>query len=225
MSLKNKLKKYRKDIFRILLARIFWIVGIIIGFCFSLLPTKIRYFVNVGANGFYTALWKRRFKHFGCRSCLSKPVKIQYPENITIGDYTEFAKGCILECNKTCEKSEYGEIIIGNRCMFGANVHLTSANKIVVGNNLLTGRYVLITDNTHGMLTEDELAIHPAERVLLSKGAVRIGNNVWIGDKVSILADVTIGDGAIIAANAVVTHDVPSHSIVAGIPAKVIRTI
>lgn len=50
-----------------------------------------------------------------------------------------------------------------------------------------------------------------------------IGNKVWIGTNAIILKGVTIGDGAIIAAGAVVTHDVPSHTIVAGVPAKVIK--
>ena len=60
-------------------------------------------------------------------------------------------------------------------------------------------------------------------RPTTSKGRVVIGNNVWIGDKATILPGVTIGDGAIIAANAVVTKDVPQYSVVGGNPAKVIK--
>jgi maltose O-acetyltransferase len=51
---------------------------------------------------------------------------------------------------------------------------------------------------------------------------VTIGNDVWIGDRVTILPGVTIGDGCIISAGAVVTHDVPEYSIAAGVPARVI---
>lgn len=58
-----------------------------------------------------------------------------------------------------------------------------------------------------------------------SKSPVIIGNNVWIGDCAKILAGVKIGDGAIIGANAVVTHDVPEHTVVDGVPAKIIRII
>ena len=60
-------------------------------------------------------------------------------------------------------------------------------------------------------------------RPVVSKGSVIIGNNVWIGDKATILPNVTIGDGAVIAANSVVTKDVPAYSVVAGNPAKVIK--
>jgi serine O-acetyltransferase len=52
----------------------------------------------------------------------------------------------------------------------------------------------------------------------------RIGNNVFIGVGAKILGPVTVGDGAVIGANAVVTHDVPSRCLAAGIPAKVIKT-
>lgn len=63
------------------------------------------------------------------------------------------------------------------------------------------------------------------KRELEIKGPVIIGDNVWIGDKVSILSGVTIGKGSVIACNAVVTKDVPSYSVVGGVPAKVIKQI
>ena len=65
----------------------------------------------------------------------------------------------------------------------------------------------------------------PQKRPLYSKGAVFIGDNVWIGDKATILPGVKIGEGAVVAANAVVTKDVPAYSMVAGNPAKVIKQI
>ncbi|MDE7192107.1 MAG: sugar O-acetyltransferase, partial [Clostridia bacterium] len=54
---------------------------------------------------------------------------------------------------------------------------------------------------------------------------VKIGNNVWIGAHATILSGVTIGDNAIIAAGAVVTKDVPQNTVVAGVPAKIIKKI
>ena len=52
---------------------------------------------------------------------------------------------------------------------------------------------------------------------------MNIGNHVWIGENSMVLKGVTIGDGVVIAASSVVTRDIPPHSLVAGIPAKVIR--
>jgi acetyltransferase-like isoleucine patch superfamily enzyme len=96
-------------------------------------------------------------------------------------------------------------------------------NKIIIGNNLLTGKWVTITDNAHGTTDKEALLSPPIERLLSSKGPVIIGNNVWIGDKATILPGVTIGDGAIIGANAVVTKDVPPYSVVVGNPARIIK--
>lgn len=65
--------------------------------------------------------------------------------------------------------------------------------------------------------------IPPTLRLLSSVGPVTIGDNVWIGDKASIMPGVTIEKGCIVAANAVVTKDVPPYCIVGGIPAKIIK--
>ena len=115
------------------------------------------------------------------------------------------------------------EIRIGENCCFGAWNHITATNKIQIGNNLLTGKWVTITDNSHGETNFETLQMPPIMRPITSKGPVIIGNNVWIGDKVTILPGVTVGDGAIIAANAVVTKDVPAYSVAAGNPAKIIK--
>lgn len=65
----------------------------------------------------------------------------------------------------------------------------------------------------------------PSLRKVESKGEVIIGDNVWIGDKCTILQNVHIGDGVIVAANSVVTKDVPPYSVVGGNPAKVLKKI
>lgn len=117
------------------------------------------------------------------------------------------------------------EIIIGKNCYIGEYNHITSTNKIIIGDNLLTGRWVTITDNSHGVTDYKTLQQPPLMRLVTSKGSVVIGNNVWIGDKATILSGVTIGDGAVIAANSVVTKDVPAYSVVAGNPAKVVKQV
>ena len=106
----------------------------------------------------------------------------------------------------------------------GDDCHITSSNKIVIGDNVLFGKKVTVTDNSHGRCDNlDELSFHPIIRDVFSKGAVIIKDRVWIGDKATILPGVTIGEGAIVGANSVVTKDVPDNCIVAGIPAKIIK--
>lgn len=144
---------------------------------------------------------------------------------ISIGRDTSFSRFCVLTAwKKTCGPGEYHpEIVIGEGCGFGMFNHITSTNRITIGDNLLTGKWVTITDNDHGNTDWETLHDAPLFRPIVSKGPVTIGNNVWIGDKATILSGVTIGDGAVIAANAVVTKDVPAYCVVGGIPARVIK--
>ena len=114
-------------------------------------------------------------------------------------------------------------ITIGSNCYFGSFNHITATNNIKIGDNVLTGKFVTITDNSHGNTDVDSLKQKPIDRPIVSKGPIKIGNNVWIGDKATILPNVSIGDGAIIAANAVVTKNVPAYSIAAGNPAKIVK--
>ena len=72
---------------------------------------------------------------------------------------------------------------------------------------------------------ENEMFLPPINRPLFSKGPVVIEDNVWIGDKATILSGVTIGMGAIVGANSVITKDIPAYAVVAGSPAKIIKML
>lgn len=111
---------------------------------------------------------------------------------------------------------------IGENCSFGSFNHITCTNEITIGNGVLTGKWVTISDNNHGDTSLESLKKIPSQREMLSKGPVIIEDNVWIGDKATILSGVKIGKGAVVAANAVVTKDVPAFCVVAGNPAKII---
>ena len=97
------------------------------------------------------------------------------------------------------------------------------ADTVEIGDHVLMGSYVFITDNSHGNADASAIGVPPRERPLTGKGPVRIGNNVWIGRGAAILPGVTVGDNAIIGANSVVTRSVPANCVVGGIPAKVIK--
>ena len=116
-------------------------------------------------------------------------------------------------------------ILIGDDSSTGSECHISAINKIIIGKNVLFGKKVTLVDNSHGLSDKTILNIPPAERLLHTKGPIIIGDNVWIGDKVSILSGVSIGENAIIGANSVVTKNVPKNSIVAGIPARIIKYI
>ena len=185
---------------------------------------KIRYIKEVILNKQYC----KQLGTVGHGSVIVFPCKMQGGglKRIHIGNNTRIQPHSVLECwSQYGEQAFSPEITIGDNCKIGEYFHITSCNRITVGNGLLTGRFVLITDNSHGILSLDGADIPPANRKLVSKGEIIIGKNVWIGDKVTILAGVTIGDNVIIGANSVVTKDIPSNSMAAGIPARVLKRL
>lgn len=192
-----------------------------------LVPQELAYLWNRAKDYLYTGYTTRGFKHWGARSIVQRKWhEIIGTECIEVGDDCTFYPDIELTAWTSYKGATFQpRIIIGNGCTIRNRNHITAINKIQIGNNLLTGNDVLISDNNHGAFDMNELHIRPQDRKITSKGEVIIGNNVWIGAKATILGNVHIGDGAIIAANSVVTHDVPAYSIAAGAPAKIIKQI
>lgn len=172
----------------------------------------------------YTIMIRRGFNSFGKGSLIIyKADMLRGCKYISIGNNTEISHNCRLTAwDKHGTQHFCPKIVIGNNCKIGAYSHITAIGNITIGDNLLTGSNVLISDNAHGNIHDTNLP--PMERPLRTKGDIRIGKNVWIGNNVCILSGVTVGDGAIIAAGSIVNKDVPEHTIVAGSPAKVVKT-
>ena len=148
-------------------------------------------------------------------------VGIKY---IRIGNGSSIQKGTYLTAWDAYGNQKFKpHIDIGNSCHIGAYNHITCINKIKIGDGFVSGKWVTITDNNHGSTFLEMMKIPVSNRPLISKGPIFIGKNVWIGDKVTILPGTTIGDGAIVAANSVVSKDIPAYSVAAGNPAKILK--
>lgn len=172
----------------------------------------------------YSLLVKSEFKSM--KGIICHPNQLKGMQYISVGEKSRFEKGVILTAwNLKNDPKSVPSITIGDNCNINEYNHITACSQITIGDNLLTGRYVYISDNSHGSSKYEELLLHPHKRPLHVKGPVVIGDNVWICEHACILSGVTIGDGAIIAANAVVTHDVPPYCVAAGVPAKVIKCL
>lgn len=198
-------------------------IGYGIGRMMALFGTKGDYLWYVYRRAVVTGRWKGQFKSFGLGSKLASDITLLNPQCITVGQNVSIMSHCVLECSPSSVLSP--EMVLGNNISIGEYSHITCARRIVIGDGLLTGRFVLITDNGHGQNSAEELDTNPLLRKISSSGSVIIGRNVWIGDKATVLPNVTIGDGAVIAANAVVTKNVPPYTVVAGCPARIVKTI
>ncbi len=175
---------------------------------------------------YYSLLISNKFKSAKNLS-FGRPINLIKGEHcFLIGKNTSFGKMVVLTAWEFFENKTYNPIVkIGENCRFGDYLHLTCSKSIIIGDNVLTGRWVTISDNGHGSTDFTTLQIPPIKRNLVSKGEIRIEDDVWIGDKVTILSGVNIGKGSIIGANSVVTKDIPPFSIAAGNPAKIIKQI
>ena len=111
-----------------------------------------------------------------------------------------------------------GRITIGDYVLVSPGSRISASDEITIGDGVMLANGVYITDcDWHGLY--DRTARD--ERVM----PVHIADNVWIGDRATVLKGVTIGRNSVVAANAVVTRDVPENVVVAGNPARVVKEL
>ncbi|HEY4290088.1 MAG TPA: acyltransferase [Puia sp.] len=125
-----------------------------------------------------------------------------------------------------------GEVSIGEDCFIGENSRIWSAARIVIGNRVLISHNVNIHDNSSHSLDSKErhleyLAIKNDNVLLdnlkIGEAEIIIEDDAWIGFNCTILKGVTVGRGAIIGANSIITRDVEPYSVMVGNPSKIIK--
>ena len=132
--------------------------------------------------------------------------------SLQVGSFLMSAGPCYIKC------TEKARCKIGEKVFMNHNCSITCAEEITIGDACNIANNVVIVDHDHRLGkygVEDGLESTP----------VHIGKNVWIGANAVILRGVSIGDGAIIAAGAVVNHDIPAYEIWGGVPARKIRDL
>ncbi len=165
-----------------------------------------------------TNLWYRLFfEHIGKRSIILKPLRINNPQYIYLGNKVLINKYTWILTLKVNNKKP--KLVIDDGAIIGHYNHITCIDDVYIGKNVLIADRVYISDNYHGY--EDVKRPINFQEVK-SKGSVYIGENTWIGDNVSIIS-AKIGKHCIIGANSVVNKDIPDYCVVVGAPAKIVK--
>ncbi len=164
----------------------------------------LKYFWGFWLNFFNPACVFGALVDHRCK--ISKKAKIYFFTKIFHSQIDDYSYGC--------PGTEISESSVGKFCSIGPKCQIGLPQHTL--NYLSTSPVFTEKNNSTGFRWVNEEAAIPFKRTL-------IGNDVWIGTRVIVLGGISIGDGAVIAAGAVVTKDVPPYAVVGGVPAKVIR--
>jgi serine acetyltransferase len=166
-------------------------------------------------------IYKPSFKRMGKDSLIIKPISIQNPQYIELGDNVFIRDGARIETYIT-SPNRMPELIIGDNTNIEQNAHIICHNRIHIGSNVsITGNCTII-DTTHPYEDVNN-PIKIGARILDDDAYVEIGDGCFIGFGSMILPNVKLGKYVIVGAHSVVTDDVPDYSVVVGVPAKIIR--
>jgi serine acetyltransferase len=163
-----------------------------------------------------------RFGAFGEGSCLAFPPGAIFGEHwirigrdTLVGPYVSISAGMVPGQRMVTDPV----VRIGDRCMIGRGSHIVGHFDVEIGDDVHTGPYVYITDQNHGYENPDEV-VHTQWP---SDVPVHIGTGSWLGTGVVVLPGTELGRNVVVGAGAVVRGVFPDHSVIAGVPARVVR--
>ena len=162
----------------------------------------------------YIRLLAPLYQHRGSHSVIHRSARMDTPpyRKFSLGNYS------VIE-SFACINNAVGDVIIGDHTRIG--LHNTIIGPVRIGNHVNFAQGITITALNHNF-EDSETRI---DEQGISTCQVVIEDDIWIGANAVVLPGVTIGHHSVVAAGAVVTKDVPPHSLVVGVPAKVIKQI
>lgn len=162
----------------------------------------------------YVRLLAPFYQHRGKHSVIHRSVRMDTPpyRKFSLGDYS------VVE-SYSCINNAVGDVVIGDHTRIG--LHNTVIGPVTIGSHVNLAQGITITALNHNFADKEQCIDEQG----VSTDPVKIGDDIWIGANAVILPGVSIGNHSVVAAGAVVTKDVPDHSLVAGVPAKIIKQI
>lgn len=180
---------------------------------------------------------KTRQKVFiGSNTKILNNSNIRFGKSVTIGSHCEidgYASEKIIlgDCVKigsyskllsTSHFSKYGKgLVMGSNSAIGDFTHFGAAGKIEIGNDVIMGSYISFHSENHNFSDSSKLI---REQGVTSKG-IKLGNNIWVGAKVTFLDGCVVGNNCVVAAGAVVNGIFPDNVVIGGIPAKILKSL
>lgn len=181
---------------------------------------KSLYEIKVAIRRRLWFLHKSHYGQFGRRSCIYRPLFVIGKKHIRLGDKVFIRNGARIECVAKWGNEKYSPAIsIGSGTVIEQFAHIISAGKLTIGEGCVISSNVFISNVEHSFECVDKSVM---EQPLIVKD-VEIGKHCFIGTGAKILAGSRIGDHVIIGAGSVVKGDVPSYSVIAGVPARIIK--
>lgn len=164
----------------------------------------------------YSYIWQHRMASFGSKSRIDKPELIAGLKSIAIGDRVHIWQGSRIEALNP--SVNHVRIRIGDHTVIHPRVHIGAVESVEIGQGVLMASSVYISDHDHDYSNPENPVIWNG---LVKASPVKIGDFVWLGERVIVLKGVTIGKRSVIGAGSVVTRDIPPYCVAAGVPAKI----
>lgn len=168
----------------------------------------------------YTMLLSRCFYSIGKKTTIIPPLRFGNLSKIELGNHVTIHSHCWIQVLRENDQEGLPKLIIKDYAAIGMDATISAVKRITIEENVFLARNVYISDHGH--------EYHDIKKPIAYQGIrkveeVRIGANSWLGQNSVILPGVNIGRNCVIGANSVVNRNIPDYSVVAGIPAKVIR--
>lgn len=190
----------------------------------------INFFIRIHKYGNYavekwaqikTRIWyKNLFGNIGYQSVIFKPIRLINPQNIQVGDKVRIYKDSRIETIEQWGKNKYTpRVIIGSGTTFEQRLHMTCASEMKIGRECAILADVMITDINHEY---NEINKNVMSQSIEVKKTV-VGDYCFIGMGSKIMAGSSIGNNCIIGSNSIVVGNIPEYSVVAGVPARIIK--
>ena len=162
----------------------------------------------------YVRMLAPLYQHRGKHSKIHRSVRMDTPpyRRFSLGDYS------VVE-SYSCINNAVGDVIIGDHTRVG--LHNTIIGPVTIGSHVNLAQGITVTALNHNFSESNKRIDEQG----ISTTPVVVEDDVWIGANAVVLPGVKIGTHSVVAAGAIVTKDVPPHSLVAGVPAKVIKQI